>query len=288
MSHVRLLNGLDVHYSRVGEGPDVVMIHGVVAHRGIWHLRIAPLLWDRYRVLTYDLRGHGYTTLTETGYTPTELATDLKELLDSLHIEKAYLVGHSFGADIALYFAYLYPERVIKAVLIEPMVPALVRILTHEDFGDGEFFVKILTKMGVPIPEERRFDGKYLLKAASQMPTKWGPLRNMPRHKKTSEGMLELVTSTSITRDMLDIGDLTLQQIPTIQTPIHLIFDSSSALYRKSYSYLRSHLPNVTQSVLNASSDELAHLSPLEEPEIIAHEILKAFAEASPISQAPS
>src|SRR3954467_11401922 len=112
MPKALLESGLKLHYQRVGTGPDVVMIHGLTGNLAVWHLRIAPLLMDRFRLLTYDLRGHGYSDMPPTGYTADDMAGDLLGLLDRLEIERASLVGHSFGADIALYFAHHFPERV--------------------------------------------------------------------------------------------------------------------------------------------------------------------------------
>src|SRR5262245_30614797 len=152
MPQVQLASGLNVHYERVGTGPDLIMVHGVVGHIGIWHFKIVPMLWDRFHILTYDLRGHGSTEMTETGYTPTQLAGDLVQLMDALQIERADIVGHSFGADIVLYFAYLYPERVRRAVLIEPLVPATFKLPTREDFEGLEWLAGTLEKVGVNIP----------------------------------------------------------------------------------------------------------------------------------------
>ncbi len=61
MPKATLTSGLRLHYQQVGEGPDLVMVHGLTGNLAVWHLRIVPELADRYRVLTYDLRGHGHS-----------------------------------------------------------------------------------------------------------------------------------------------------------------------------------------------------------------------------------
>ena len=45
------------------------MIHGLTGNLAVWHLKIIPMLWDHFRILTYDLRGHGYSDVPPTGYT---------------------------------------------------------------------------------------------------------------------------------------------------------------------------------------------------------------------------
>src|SRR5438874_937558 len=100
MPKALLKSNLKLHYQQVGQGPDVVMIHGLTGNLAVWHLNIIPHLWDHYRLLTYDLRGHGYSDVPSTGYSADDMATDLGDLLDALGIERAALVGHSFGADV--------------------------------------------------------------------------------------------------------------------------------------------------------------------------------------------
>ena len=88
MPKVQLPNGVRIHYQQVGEGPDLVMVHGLTGNLAVWHLRIVPELSDRFRVLTYDLRGHGLSDTPPTGYSPDAMAEDLLGLLDALEIER--------------------------------------------------------------------------------------------------------------------------------------------------------------------------------------------------------
>src|SRR5262245_33960712 len=120
------VRGIDLHYIAAGHGPDIVMLHGFLGNLAVWHLQMVPQLRKSYRVTTYDLRGHGYSEVTPTGYAAENMAEDLRGLLDSLGIKKAHLVGHSFGADICMYFAHRYPERVDRLIALEPGLAALV------------------------------------------------------------------------------------------------------------------------------------------------------------------
>lgn len=279
MPSAQLANGLKVHYQRVGEGEDLVMIHGIFGTLASWHLKIVPMLWDHFHMLTYDLRGHGYTELTETGYTPTELAEDLKQLMDVLEIEKAGLVGHSFGADVALYMAYLYPERVTKAVLIEPLVPAVVPIMTREDFDGREWVADLLTTLGVPIPDDRRLDAGYMLQQTAKIQNRWGPTKDMKW--RTGSGSIDTIekmcATTSILKDAVDIGDLTLEAIPTISVPIHLIFDEGSLSWHKSYQYLMDQVPDIRSSLINIGNRKLSHFALFESPDLVADKLFEAL-----------
>src|ERR671938_233026 len=98
MPKALLKSGIKLHYQQIGEGPDLVMIHGLTGNQAVWHLRIVPSLFDRYRILTYDLRGHGHSDVPPSGYSADDMATDLEQLLDELGIGPVSLVGHSYGA----------------------------------------------------------------------------------------------------------------------------------------------------------------------------------------------
>ncbi|MEX0789149.1 MAG: alpha/beta hydrolase [Actinomycetota bacterium] len=263
------------------------MIHGIVGTLAGWHLRIVPMLWNDFQVLTYDLRGHGYSDITETGYTPTQLATDLKELLDRLDIEQTDLVGHSMGADIALYFAYMYPERVRKAVLIEPIVPAVMPMMTKEDFEGKEWVAEVLDTLGIPIPEDRRLDSDFMLKESSRLQNRWGPLKGMPWRKAHSDRIEQVLTKTSILKDAVEIGELTIENIPKINVPIHLIYDSGSFMWSKSQKFLLDNLPDVTSSVIKSGTRTLSHFALHEQPELIGQLILDALRGPGPGDNRP-
>ncbi len=278
MPKVTLSDDTVLHYEQIGEGPDLVLIHGIGGNLATWHFRIVPSLWDRFRTLTYDLRGHGYSSLTETGYTPTDMARDLKELMDRVGVEKADIVGHSYGADVALYFAFLYPERVRRLVIIEATVPALVPILTRERLQKADWAASVLERMGIPIVEERRYDTEYMLREAFKLPNKWGPLKDMPA-QWTTDRMIKLYGSTTILKDAVDIGELTQEKIKTIEAQIHLVYDSGSVGWRRSYRFLQRNLPNVTSVMVRTRKNEFAHFSPLEKPDTVVKEILSALEE---------
>ena len=69
-----LVDGFHLHYQQFGEGPHVVMVHGITGNLAIWHLEIVPALLSKYRITTYDLRGHGYSDVPPTGYTTADHA----------------------------------------------------------------------------------------------------------------------------------------------------------------------------------------------------------------------
>jgi pimeloyl-ACP methyl ester carboxylesterase len=275
MPRAMLKSGLQLHYQQVGNGPDLVMIHGLTGNLAVWHLKIIPMLEDHFEILTYDLRGHGYSDVPPSGYSLDQMTTDLEELLDTLNIRRPALVGHSFGADVALYFAHRHPERVDQVIAIEAALPAMIEQRSRESWEGWQYWTDVLARSGIEVPPERRCDPEFLLRMSLQVPKKWGPLNGLPRNPKP---FLRLLDTTSIATDSMLVGELTLDRIASIRTPVTLIYTYGSA-FLGTYEYLRTHLPEVEPILLPRT--EWGHFGPLEQPEIVANQILAALSRSS-------
>jgi pimeloyl-ACP methyl ester carboxylesterase len=271
MPKVTLPSGVRLHYWQSGEGPDLVLIHGMTGNLAVWHLRIVPLLEEHFRVTTYDLRGHGYSSMPPTGYDADQMAEDLVGLMDELGLDRPSLAGHSYGADIALYLANLHPERVERIVAIEGALPALIHARTRDEWEGWDHWVDMLERSGHHVPADRRSDAVYLLRASLEVPKKWGPLNGLPRNPKP---FLRLVEETTLAADYERIGSLPLERIPHISTPVTLVFTRSSA-FMGTHDHLAAHLPDVRSVLLPET--EWGHFGPLEQPERVAEAILASL-----------
>jgi len=121
--------GIRFSYRQDGEGPDVVLIHGVAGNMAVWYLcGLVHALSEHFRVTAYDLRGHGYSESTPSGYTSRDMAEDLHGLLRELGLGPVYLLGHSFGAAIALQTALSQPDSVAGIVLSDGYLPGLSEV----------------------------------------------------------------------------------------------------------------------------------------------------------------
>jgi len=105
-------DGLKINYSVTGDRsrPPLVLIHALATSGDIWALQVA-LLSKWFRVISYDLRGHGASEV-DAGFTLEDLARDVVALLDELNIEQAGVVGLSIGGMIAQALALQAPDRV--------------------------------------------------------------------------------------------------------------------------------------------------------------------------------
>jgi pimeloyl-ACP methyl ester carboxylesterase len=102
----------------VGRGPVVVFLHGLASSSATW-ADVMSLLGRRAHVVAPDLLGHGESAKPRTGdYSLGAHAAGLRDLLAILELERATVVGHSFGGGVAVQFAYQYPELTERVVLV--------------------------------------------------------------------------------------------------------------------------------------------------------------------------
>src|SRR4051794_33801353 len=112
-----LLHGHRVRFHRAGEGPLLVLLHGIASTADTW-APVAAALAARHTVLAPDLLGHGDSAKPRGDYSLGAYASGVRDLVAALGYERATVVGHSLGGGIAMQFAYQFPERIERLVLI--------------------------------------------------------------------------------------------------------------------------------------------------------------------------
>jgi pimeloyl-ACP methyl ester carboxylesterase len=116
-----LLHGQRVTFLEAGadsDGPVVVLLHGLASSSQTWS-SVMPLLGRHAHVIAPDLLGHGQSAKPPTGdYSLGAYAASLRDLLLTLDLDRATIVGHSFGGGVAMQFAYQFPELTERLVLV--------------------------------------------------------------------------------------------------------------------------------------------------------------------------
>jgi pimeloyl-ACP methyl ester carboxylesterase len=117
--------GLLFHYCRwsassgESEKPALFLLHGLASALQIWNL-VAPLLAEKgYEVFALDQRGHGTSSKPASGYDFATIVEDDAAIAQALGLEQFVIVGHSWGAAVALEYASLYPEQIFAAILVD-------------------------------------------------------------------------------------------------------------------------------------------------------------------------
>jgi pimeloyl-ACP methyl ester carboxylesterase len=114
--------GATISGETIGEGPDVVLMHGLTATRRYTVMGSKALPRGGYRLTTFDARGHGESSPAPDAadYEYRDLVEDLRAVLDHLGADRAAIGGASMGAHTAMAFALAWPERVAALVAITP------------------------------------------------------------------------------------------------------------------------------------------------------------------------
>lgn len=168
------LHGKKRAFLKVGEGPAVLLLHGLACDHRTW-LPVIEELAKTHTVIAPDLLGHGVSDKPRADYTLGGYANGMRDLLTVLGIDKVTVVGHSFGGGVAMQFAYQFPERTQRMMLVAtgglgPEVTPLIKLIQ----APGWFRVMgVLTLPGI------RHVETFALRSAAAHGT--GPLRKYTR-----------------------------------------------------------------------------------------------------------
>jgi pimeloyl-ACP methyl ester carboxylesterase len=164
----RLIHGYRRAFVRQGHGPALLFIHGIGDSSVTWRPLVGELARD-FTVIAPDLLGHGRSAKPRADYSVAAYANAMRDLLAVLDIERATVVGHSLGGGVAMQFAYQYPERCERLVLVSTggigrevhpilrvasspvaeLVLPLCRFAAMRTFGRG--VVRALELLGTPL-----------------------------------------------------------------------------------------------------------------------------------------
>jgi pimeloyl-ACP methyl ester carboxylesterase len=106
------------------DAPGLLLHHGLASSQHIWDLML-PRLTRRFRVVTYDARGHGRSGKPSRGYGFDHVDVDALAVMDAAQIRRPFVVGHSWGAMVALDLAARHPRAVRGAVLVDGGVTSM-------------------------------------------------------------------------------------------------------------------------------------------------------------------
>jgi pimeloyl-ACP methyl ester carboxylesterase len=112
-----VVHGHRLSYLRAGSGPPLLLLHGIANNCQTW-ADVIPRLAESHTVIAPDLLGHGESDKPRGDYSIAAYANGLRDLTSVLDIEQATIVGHSLGGGVALQFAYQFPERCERLVLV--------------------------------------------------------------------------------------------------------------------------------------------------------------------------
>lgn len=246
------VNNRRVHIQEWNKGAaeTVVLVHGMFSNLSIYYFNIAPLLAKVFHVVLYDLKSHGMSERVPAGYDLESMSDDLIALLDTLLLEKISLAGYSFGALIALKAAIRFPERFSKLGLIEAPDP-----------GDNK-------TRGIIDDYSKDFLVNYINNFTDTTKVKMGD-RQLERNHRMYE---YLFYQTSLKKDMLLEQDFFYRdEIRNTTLPTLLLYGNTSNCLEAGR-FLHRRIQHAGLKEIRGD-----HNVPIQEPELIAQELLHFF-----------
>lgn len=291
-----------VHYQQIGQGPDVLLIHGLFCNIAFWWFHVAPRLAESRRVTAFDLRGHGFSGMSDAGYRAIDLAEDVTALMDHLRIARTHVIGHSFGGAVALALAVEHPERVSRLTLADVWVPSLQQLAPLSEGPGWPALRGRLAARGIVVDGDMPKVAQALYEeilGEEDDPEKDAPNEAPPGQELASRllrGALQfganpdgsptramrrwqrLMELTAARRELHDPTGLEPERLRGISRPADLIYGARSR-YRPSGEALERLLP----SARRVSVPDAGHFFPLLKPEAL----LEAVTEARPPQALP-
>jgi pimeloyl-ACP methyl ester carboxylesterase len=262
MPHLAL-DGTRFYYQQVGQGPDVVLIHAITGNLAVWmFIGIVETLAAEFRVTVYDMRGHGSSDCPATGYTSADMAGDFKKLHTSLGLGPAYLVGHSFGAVVAMHSAVLYSDAVAGLILADPFFPGLGHI--EPNIGESHVWQELkeqFYRCGLELGDQVDFGKMFRLVAAMTPEQKEQVKQHMDAGSQRWLSQLPRLAATTCGEDLFAVAGLTAERIGCVRQPVVALYDEYTP-FRATRRYLEEHLLNCTVDVVPGAK----HVAPLQNP----------------------
>ena len=254
MSEVKL-NGITIHYEVAGEGPAVLLSHGYSATGRMWKPQ-ANALKDSYRIISWDMRGHGQTDSPDDPAQYSEALTigDMLALLKFLEAGPAVIGGLSMGGFMSLAFHLAHPA----------MVRALVLCDTGPGYRNAEARAG-WNRMASKRADELEAQGISALGASTEV-------RATAKYHKSTQGLAHAA------RGMLaQVDDRVINHLPDIRVPTLVIVGEQDEPFRGPSDYMAAKIPGARLEIIPTAG----HAANLDNPDAF-NGVLREFLDSLP------
>lgn len=260
---VRVSDGDELDVWVIGEGIPVVFVHGAVMRDFLVPLADELTRRGDHQVIHYGRRGHGGRGLPAEATDIPGQVPDVLAILDALRIEKAHVAGHSFGGYIAMELATRAPDRLLSALLLEPLFGQVVRST------EGQEIMRAVAEVAMPAIIEQYANGDgYGAVSAFYEATSHVENAREPVERALPKGARELAVTDLATFLQVDwpaMGAWMAAPVPLPEatTPIVWIGSTDSgADFDESRAHLQEQLPGTTAYTIA----DVGHYFPLLKP----------------------
>ena len=236
------LNGIEIDYEETGRGKPVLMSHGYSATRRMWQGQ-HRVLGDRYRLVSWDMRGHGQTDSPNdpAQYSLDLTVADMKALLDHLKITRAVIGGLSLGGYVSLAFAIAHPSMV-EALIICDSGPGYRNAAAREQWNE-----RARARAG-----ELEARGLEVLSGRSR------EMQEAMGHHRSAQGLAHAARGMLAQKDSRVIDGL-----PNIAVPTIVIVGDRDEPFVAPCEYMAKKIPGARLEVIK----DAGHSSNLDQPD---------------------
>jgi 4,5:9,10-diseco-3-hydroxy-5,9,17-trioxoandrosta-1(10),2-diene-4-oate hydrolase len=221
------IDGVNVHYVQAGEGPVVLLLHGVGTSLVTWCRNIQPLADAGFTVIAPDLPGHGDSDKPRRlRYDPAAGAGLIGQFLTALNVDRASLVGNSAGGLVAALFSLEHPQKIDRLVLVAPggmgrQVSGFLRLISLPFVGEVIYRPWLFRLMGL----NRRLFYRPLL-FPSEVSTEMDRVRALPGSARAA---LSSIRSSVDYRGFRE-EQLVLHRLPGLTVPLLTVWGENDRL----------------------------------------------------------
>ena len=245
-----------IYYEDAGSGPSVLLTHGFGASTAMWRTQVEALS-PRYRLITWDMRGHGGTECLpdQSRFSQSETVADMAALLEHLGIERAVIGGHSLGGFMSLAFHVTHPTRV-QALYLQGCGPGYRSAVSRHAWNErAENRARTLEAGGLAA-----LGGGAEVKASRQ--------RSAEDLARAARGILSQVDSRVI------------DSLRSILVPTLIVIGDGDTPYLAGAGYMAEHIPGARQVVI----DGAGHGVNVEKPDRVTALLREFLDSLSPVA----
>ena len=261
---LELSEGRSLHAFIKGEGPDVLLLHGMLETSHDWLVwMLDGLVQAGCRVIVVDRPGHGLSRRRRFDGTPRAQAEQIREALDLLGIERPIILSHSFGGLVSLAYAEKFPEAVSALVMIAPVAFPEPRLLEHTLLAPRSvpFFGPIFsTAAGATIDRPMLKLVHKLMFSPQGVPAYWE--ESFPYDQLLDPHAM--VFQGEDAAAILPMSPAGMIDVPRIQTPAHILTGTSDKIVEdeRQAKLLARLMPNANLTKVEGVGHMLHHVRP--------------------------
>jgi non-heme chloroperoxidase len=253
MAYFKTNDGVSIHYEDCGTGRPLVMLHGWDQSAKAFCCNV-PVLSQKYRVITVDLRGHGESDKPAFGYRISRLASDVHQLMEGLDLHDAVLLGWSMGCSVVWsYWDLFRADRIAKLILVDEPPLCLINDGNPDGFSNNPDLEALKASiLADPVAATKGFVDMMLYTPEGK--AKFGQ-QTLEESLKFPPEQCTLMLLNHVYTDWRDV-------IPTINIPTLVIAAKHSHVKVANNEWTHEHIPGSELRVFEA-----AHMMFMEEPE---------------------